>query len=94
MRKLVTIFALLACPAALLAEAYNAKVPIIEDPVCTVPFYGSVSTGYEYVYLFRGVDFGKHAPWLGSISIMTSVRQSALMGSVVHQSYSKSCRLG
>lgn len=38
------------------------KCPIV-DPVCAVPFTGSVSVGYETDYIFRGLTFGEHAPW-------------------------------
>lgn len=61
--KYLTLVAGLALPIASQAEAYDPKAPIIEDPVCVVPFTGSVAVGYETTYLFRGVDFGDHAPW-------------------------------
>jgi len=37
----------------------------VKNPVCAVPFYGSVSFGYESSYLFRGGRYGDHAPWAG-----------------------------
>lgn len=40
------------------------KAPIV-DPECAVPFYGSVSFGYDSSYLFRGGRYGDHAPWAG-----------------------------
>ncbi|MEO0446269.1 MAG: TorF family putative porin [Verrucomicrobiota bacterium] len=58
------ITGLLVTPAALFAgPAY--KAPVIEDPVCAVPFTGSVAAGYESAYMFRGIDFGGDAPWAG-----------------------------
>ena len=60
-----TIFRILAsslCFTAVLVSAGENPVQI-EDPVCAVPFYGSVSMGYETAYLFRGGRFGDHAPW-------------------------------
>ncbi len=65
MKQLKSIIALVAIPGALLAGPAE-KMVIIEDPVCAVPFSGSVSAGYETDYIFRGVEFGQHAPWLGA----------------------------
>ena len=64
MLKTLTRIASLIVAAPLIGGEMT-KAPVIEDPACTVPFYGSVSLGYEQVYLFRGVDFGQHAPWAG-----------------------------
>ncbi len=43
----------------------DPKAPMVEDPACAVPFYGSVSAGYDTSYLFRGGRYGDHAPWAG-----------------------------
>ncbi len=62
-------FARLALASALAFAVVPSQVlagpmpPVIEDPVCAVPFTGSVAAGYETTYLFRGVDFGDDAPW-------------------------------
>ncbi len=65
MKKVASLLtAGLMIPSVLLA----GPAPVIEDPVCAVPFTGSVAVGYESTYLFRGVDFGDDAPW-GSIDI-------------------------
>ena len=42
----------------LFAGEPDPKAPCIEDPVCAVPFYGSVSMGYDTAYLFRGGRYG------------------------------------
>ncbi len=65
MKKVTTLLVALAAPGLLLAGPVIDKTPVIEDPVCAVPFYGSVSAGYETEYLFRGVNFGDNAPWTG-----------------------------
>jgi len=62
MKKIAILLATCALPGALLAG--DSKV-VIEDPVCAVPFTGSVSVGYESTYLFRGYDYGDDAPWAG-----------------------------
>ena len=50
---------------AVTAVAGDPKAPLVEDPTCVVPFYGSVSFGYDTSYLFRGGRLGDHAPWAG-----------------------------
>jgi hypothetical protein len=62
MKKLTASFALLAAPALLMAGTV-VKAPVVEP--CTVPFTGTVSVGYESTYLFRGLDYGSDAPWMG-----------------------------
>ena len=64
MKKIAT-FALAASlmSASAFAGNYDPKVPMVEDPVCAVPFTGSVSFGYETDYIFRGVELGHNAPW-------------------------------
>jgi len=66
--KKVAALAALAALAPAIAQAGDPKAPLIEDPICAVPFTGSVSVGYETTYLFRGVDFGDDAPW-GAIDL-------------------------
>ena len=63
--KTLAIFAALAgFSGTLLAEA-GKPVMVDPEPICDVPFEGTVSFGYESVYLFRGADFGDNAPWAG-----------------------------
>lgn len=63
MKKLTaTLLGLLLAPAALTAGTVE-KAPIVEP--CAVPFTGTVSVGYETSYIFRGLDLGGHAPWMG-----------------------------
>ncbi|MEO0446268.1 MAG: TorF family putative porin [Verrucomicrobiota bacterium] len=64
MKNTLKLIALLVAPAVVVAGPVY-KAPIIEDPVCAVPFTGSVAAGYESTYMFRGVDFGGDAPWAG-----------------------------
>lgn len=61
MKKLTALVAALLAPAALWAGTV-AKAPVIE---CAVPFTGTVSAGYESSYIFRGLDLGRDAPWMG-----------------------------
>ncbi|MEO0445534.1 MAG: TorF family putative porin [Verrucomicrobiota bacterium] len=62
MKKLRILTLALAAPAALVAGDWGKEVV---DPVCAVPFTGSVSVGYESLYMFRGIDYGGDAPWMG-----------------------------
>jgi len=64
MKKLTALFGLLVAPAALVAGPVY-KAPVIKNPVCAVPFTGTVSAGYESSYIFRGADLGGDAPWAG-----------------------------
>ena len=63
LKTLAIIAALTGFVGAVYAEAGKEIIP--PDPICEVPFTGSVSVGYETTYLFRGADFGDDAPWAG-----------------------------
>ena len=41
----------------------DTKTPVVEEPVCVVPWTGDVSVGYETDYFFRGVQFSEDNPW-------------------------------
>ncbi len=55
-----------------LAGPVDTKAPVIQDPVCAVPFTGEVSVGYESDYIFRGTNFGEDAPW-ASIGLNSAI---------------------
>jgi len=49
--------------SVLAGSALAGTEPVNPEPVCSVPFTGSVSVGYDSSYLFRGGRYGDHAPW-------------------------------
>ncbi len=53
----------LGCLLTPIAVAGPHPEPV--EPTCVVPFYGSVSVGYDSAYLFRGGRLGDDAPWAG-----------------------------
>ncbi|MEM7011390.1 MAG: hypothetical protein AAF585_07895 [Verrucomicrobiota bacterium] len=63
MKNLAIIAVMLGFSSAAFAGPGKEIIP--PEPICEVPFTGSVSFGYETTYLFRGADFGDDAPWAG-----------------------------
>jgi len=65
MKSIATLCAGLVGSLTLAHSASAGEVPTPMDPVCVIPFYGSVSVGYDTSYLFRGGRLGDDAPWAG-----------------------------
>jgi hypothetical protein len=64
-----TAFASYAHTGELMPPPQSAPIETTDaSPILT----GSVSLGYDSIYNFRGVDFGKHAPW-GSLDLNLEV---------------------
>lgn len=61
MKTLIALLAMSLSPICLWADPGKSLV----ETGCSVPFTGSLSAGYESTYIFRGLDLGGDAPWMG-----------------------------
>lgn len=74
MKNLIALFTVALTPLSLWADA--GQVPV--ETACEAPFTGSLSAGFESSYVFRGLDLGGEAPWMGIDTRWNLTRDTSL----------------